>query len=291
MIIRASGLSDIGKVREQNEDSYSIFELNAGNSIPCKAMVVADGVGGHNAGEVASQKSVELFADFMQKYNRDETGAGRFLQEAIIKVNAGIIALKRRKAEYEKMCTTLSALIITPQNKYFIGHVGDSRIYLYRDKEFSLLTRDHSAVQEALDQGKITEKEAENHPDRSLITQAIGYQDTVQVDIKSSFIKSNDIFLLCSDGLSSYVPKSDIENVLKKNKPPNIICKELVKKANDAGGKDNITVIVVSISDPGEKRRRLLQHIPILKNIFPQTNGEDNQAPATVIESKDSEKC
>jgi PPM family protein phosphatase len=286
MIIRASGLSDVGKLREDNEDSFGIFNFSEGNSTPYKAMIVADGVGGHNAGEVASQKAVEIFAELLQKYVHNEMSPGRFLHEIIIKVNSAIFNFKRKNAEYERMCTTLSALIIAPNMKYFIGHVGDSRVYLYRDKELSLLTRDHSAVQDAVDEGKITAKEAENHPDRSMITQAIGYQETVQVEIKSSYIKSNDIFLLCSDGLSTYVARGDIENSLKKKKPPNVLCKDLIKKANYAGGKDNITVIVALIYDPSEKKKSLFRRIPIIRNYFPDTISDD-EAPKTVFKSED----
>ncbi len=225
-----------GKVRQDNEDSYLVKET------PFPLFAVADGMGGHQAGEVASQLAV----DFLDSYAFDAGNLFFDIEEAIKKANEEILKLGISNLSYRGMGTTLSMGIFCGQ-KLFIGHVGDSRIYLFRDKELKQLTTDHSLVNELLENKQITCQEAFNHPQRHIITQALGISQELSVEVKEIGLMSGDIILLSTDGLHDMLCCQEIEELLATGKDIESISKLMGEKAMDKGGSDNITFIIVKL--------------------------------------------
>lgn len=225
--------TDKGKVREQNEDSYG-----------CKdnLFIVADGMGGHQAGEIASSIAVEtiLASDSFSNTEND-------LKETIILANNAILAAVSENTEHYGMGTTVVVLKIF-SDTVIIGHVGDSRIYqLNHQEEFNLLTNDHSLVAELVKNGEITEDEAKNHPQRNILTKALGTKGMTEVDVRRYPVQPGDKFILCSDGLTNMVDETLIRDVLIQSNHPQKTAEKLVEMANDKGGIDNITVMAVFI--------------------------------------------
>ncbi len=229
--------TDTGLQRRANEDS-----LLARSPL----FVVADGMGGAQAGEVASKIAVESFHAGLPDGSLPEEG----LAAHALAANARIHELSRQNAEQAGMGTTLTAVYVGEQ-EVAIAHVGDSRAYCLRDGELLRLTDDHSLVDELIREGRLTPEEAEDHPQRSIITRALGPEETVEVDTRSFRARAGDIYLLCSDGLTSMVPEARLAEVLRLHAGARLrdIGEALIAEANRAGGRDNITVILLRLEE------------------------------------------
>lgn len=222
------GKSDIGLVRTSNQDCFYIDES-------LKWAVVADGMGGHNGGETASNMAVETI--------KNEISDGKSPYDAIVKANALIYEKSLREETLLGMGTTV-VFCSAGDKKAEILHVGDSRAYKISNGKMERITKDHSIVQQLIDSGTITEEQAKYHPQKNLITRAVGTENSVSVDFNTVDFTSGDIILLCSDGLSSYVDGDDILDIINKNDLHTAVSK-LIEKANENGGKDNVTVVLI----------------------------------------------
>jgi PPM family protein phosphatase len=228
-------LTDTGRQRRDNEDSMYVR---------APVFVVADGMGGAQAGEVASRIAVETFAQGLPDSGSPEERLADRVREA----NRQIHELSHADLERHGMGTTLTAAYLDDSH-LAIAHVGDSRAYLFRDGELRRLTQDHSLVGELVRKGKLTEEQAEEHPQRSIITRALGPEASVEVDTWTYAVKDGDIVLLCSDGLTSMVPEEKIAEVLGSSSSLSDAAARLIREANAAGGRDNITVVLTRLED------------------------------------------
>ena len=240
--------SHIGKVRKNNED-YCKGEIIDTEFGSIGIFALADGMGGHNKGEVASKMAVDniiifLKENLLQSNNIKIDYIDDIIKQAYNNVNYMIYEKSISDIEFEGMGTTLVVAIIYKNNIY-IANVGDSRCYLLNNNEFNKVTIDHSVVEELVQANIITEKEAKTHPRRNHITRAVGTDEMVIVDIFKKDIHLNDKVLLTSDGLTGFVDDETIKEILLKNKDINNLAKDLINKANDVSGKDNISVILI----------------------------------------------
>ncbi|MGZ4690018.1 MAG: Stp1/IreP family PP2C-type Ser/Thr phosphatase [Acidimicrobiia bacterium] len=235
MKLISGGATDQGQVREANEDGYVVDRR-------LQLFAVADGMGGHRAGEVASATALEAL--------RAAVASGTGIGDAITSANAAVHGKASDDVELHGMGTTLTA-IVPDGNGVLIGHVGDSRAYLLRDGELRQLTTDHSLVEELVREGRLTEEQAAVHPQRSIITRALGVEGNVEVDVYPVALQPGDRLMLCSDGLTTMVRPNDIAAVLRQESDPTRAANLLVDAANAAGGEDNITTIVIDIEDDG----------------------------------------
>lgn len=241
--MKVSCASDIGKQREVNEDRC-FFDANTG------LFIVADGVGGHRAGETASEIAVKtvsksLFpADGTAVYERREDAVSDAIRRSIEEANEAIYTAASQNPELHGMGTTI-VVSLQSDSELYIAHVGDSRAYLIRDDMIRQLTEDHSYVAELVRAGSITPEEARRHHLRNVITRCVGTEPQVEVDIQEVRLVSGDYVVLCTDGLSELVSDDFIKDVVLDAGNPTEACRQLVDLANQLGGTDNITVIVV----------------------------------------------
>jgi serine/threonine protein phosphatase PrpC len=242
MKTRVFGLTDVGRRRESNQDSLLVAPERG-------LYAVADGMGGHAAGEVASHIAIEALSEVLRDVafltdHTDPQTAGTRLQGAFVEGNQRICDSVVTRGEWRGMGTTIVALV-TLEDRAVIGHVGDSRAYLLRDGKLRRLTNDHSWVSEQVRMGLMTDEEAHRHPMRNIVTRALGNRPALDVDINESEAVPADVFLLCSDGLNSMLTDVEITETLQANRQdPETACQKLVEAANAKGGEDNITVIV-----------------------------------------------
>jgi len=232
MRVTAAAATDIGRVREGNEDSY----LTEG-----PLFAVADGMGGHRGGEVASQLAVETLGKMFKE------GAGD-LPDQVQEANRVVFERSILDRKVAGMGTTLTAALVEG-DRVRLAHVGDSRAYLLRDGELRLLTEDHTLVNRMVSEGEISKEEAETHPQRSVLTRALGVDTVVDVDDDTFQVRPGDRLLLCTDGLTSMVSEDQIGEVLRTVRDPQEAAKRLVRMANEAGGVDNTTVVILDFSD------------------------------------------
>lgn len=225
-------LTDVGKKRSLNEDSFI-----ADGSI----FAVADGMGGHRAGEIASSIALDVLKSNLAKQSKDPLD--QKLVNAIKLANKEIYTKAIRDLDRRGMGTTLTAAVLH-DDKLYVGHVGDSRLYLLRDGKLTQLTGDHSLVAQMVESGHLKPEEAEVHPQRSIITRAVGSEADVEVDVVITDILPDDRFLLCTDGLTSMLTDNEIAETLRDRDDLDAACRELVDWANDRGGNDNITAII-----------------------------------------------
>ena len=235
--LHAAGITDVGQVRSGNEDS-----LHVGDSV----FAVADGMGGHRAGEVASALALEPIAALDGRVFGDVDEARAALGDAVVDANRTVVDAAAHDSSLSGMGTTLTAALFEGRRLH-VAHVGDSRAYLLRDGDVVQLTRDHTFVQQLLDDGRITEDEVATHPHRSVITRAIGAQKHVEVDMQTIDLRDGDAVLLCSDGLSGPVEEDRIAELLRSDLAPAAVVTALVDAANDAGGPDNITAVLLTV--------------------------------------------
>jgi serine/threonine protein phosphatase PrpC len=230
--------TDSGRLRRNNEDSLLAR---------APLFVIADGMGGAQAGEVASAKAIEVFQDGLP----DAGGpAEERLAELIVQANANVHALSSTDRELHGMGTTTTAVYVG-EEEVALAHVGDSRAYLLRDGRLERLTSDHTLVEELLRQGRITEDEAEHHPQRSIVTRSVGPEPEVQVDRLTLRARHGDVFLVCSDGLTSMISEDHVEQILNASPTLADAAHALVQAANDAGGRDNISVVLFALEEVG----------------------------------------
>jgi Serine/threonine protein phosphatase len=234
-----------GIVREKNEDYYNIVSDSNGKVI---AFIIADGMGGHNSGEVASKMAVDCVTSKIKAYSEQVNEDDEFVSDALVNIiqtaNKDIFENAQNCADNFGMGTTL--IVAMPKtDKMHIGHVGDSRAYRIREGKIHRITTDHSYIEELLRNGTINQEEAKIHPKKNLITRALGSEE-LEVDYYLSDLESGDMFVFCTDGLTNMVDEETIENVCKTYEPQQA-SDTLIELANNNGGEDNITVIVVKI--------------------------------------------
>ncbi|MEE2777938.1 MAG: Stp1/IreP family PP2C-type Ser/Thr phosphatase [Acidobacteriota bacterium] len=248
--IRAFGLTDPGLARPHNEDS---FFVDASSSV----YVVADGMGGHSHGEVASKIAVDTISDLLGGPNpvlgdvASSDGSALLphslrLKEAIERAHDAMIDAIRGNLSLQGMGTTVAGFMVEG-DVASVAHVGDSRVYRRREGVFELLTTDHTWVNEQVMAGHLSEDQARTHPLRNVVTRALGGETEVLVDVRELEILAGDVFVVCSDGLTAMLEDEDIERRLQSEDSLEQICQQLVDDANARGGVDNITVIVVSM--------------------------------------------
>ncbi len=253
MTHRACGATDVGRRRESNED---YFLVDPGIDV----YAVADGMGGHAAGEVASEIAITTLKSALHQKEAAEPAQGdgpgdpkqitaRIMRNAIVEANAQICRSVEERIEWQGMGTTLVALALV-NSSAIIGHVGDSRAYLFREGVLTRLTSDHSWVNEQVKLGLLSPQDAERHPWRNIVTRALGNKKEVDVDLLEQPTVPGDLFLLCSDGLNTMLSDTEIADILKDCRvEPEQACRKLIESANASGGEDNITVVLLKI-DP-----------------------------------------
>jgi protein phosphatase len=250
--IIASVQTDVGCVREANEDSGRHVRSSDPQIQALKGSltIVADGMGGHASGEVASQMAVELISEF---YYQDRTNStGEALKNAIEEASRQIYQTSLTDEKYFGMGTTLVALVLQ-NNTAFVAHVGDSRLYRLRGDDFQQITEDHSQVMEMVKYGIISREEAKNHDDKNVILRAMGTQPEVEAELTEPFAaEPDDTFLLCSDGLCDMLDDDEMRMILITSPDVHSACERLIAAAKERGGHDNITVGIVKISTSGE---------------------------------------
>lgn len=241
-MIKAYAKSDVGKVREMNQDYYYIS-----NSLDeVQLYILADGMGGYNGGEIASKIAVETAKNYIEnnfkEIEKDRDSIIQLLGSSMEYANMVVYEKSQEKPELHGMGTTLEICLIY-NNKVYIGHIGDSRIYRIRKEFIRKLTQDHSYVQKLVKEGKITKEQAEVHPQKNMLTRALGCNAFVEPDVMVKGFLKDDILVMCSDGLTNMVKTEIIYKEASKNieQAP----KELVRIANENGGKDNVTVVII----------------------------------------------
>ena len=269
-VLRSFGLSDRGQKRESNEDCFAIAELartirvhktnlpQPQTSLSFQrghVFLVADGMGGKEAGEIASELSVKTVEEFLLNSLRcfsnlrssEEQGVLRELQEALRQADSRIFEETAKHPEWQGMGTTLTMAIVVDW-RLFVAHAGDSRCYLYSGRKLQQLTQDHTVAAEMTRRGVISAERAAGHPWRHVVTNILGGKERgVQVELHSLELHSEDILLLCSDGLTEMVSEEQIAAVLQREHDPQRACERLVTEANRLGGRDNVTAVVARI--------------------------------------------
>lgn len=258
MSVSAYGLTDVGRKRRHNEDAY-LLDAERG------LFVVADGMGGHAAGEVASRITVESIQEYIAATDEEHESSwpfgfnsrvsleGNRLTTAVEKANEKVMRAVQNRPELKGMGTTVVAALFDADRATLV-HVGDSRAYLFRDGELRRLTDDHSWVQEQVNAGILSEDEAKSHPLKNVVTRALGGAVHVSVDLIEVPVRAGDRFLLCSDGLTGMVPDEDLFALFKSGDGLEKIVRQFIDQANDRGGVDNITAILVEVAgDPAAK--------------------------------------
>ncbi|MCB0867030.1 MAG: Stp1/IreP family PP2C-type Ser/Thr phosphatase, partial [Solirubrobacterales bacterium] len=233
-ITEAVQLTDTGRQREANEDSLFLGP---------PLFAVADGMGGAQAGEVASHLAVEAFS----AADPDSAPPEELLRTTIEAANRSIYELAQGDSSRSGMGTTLTAALLRGEEISF-GHVGDSRAYVFRDGQLKQITNDHSLVEELRRQGRLSREQAADHPQRSVITRALGPEPDVEVDTMTFRGRDGDVFLLCSDGLTTMLSDEDVHAILRREGSLEKKARWLVRAANERGGRDNITVVLFSLS-------------------------------------------
>lgn len=252
----ASVQTDRGCVREANEDAGRFFRPSDPRLLAEKGFltIVADGMGGHLGGEVASKLAVEAVG---RVYYREQASPEAALRTAFEEANQQIYQASLGDEKLRGMGTTCTALALL-DGKAIVAHVGDSRLYLMREGEAYLMTEDHSAVREMVRRGLISQREARHHADKNVILRALGTNPQVEISIwdKPLEVRAGDQFFLCSDGLSDMVENEEIRQVLSDSDDPHAACERFIALAKERGGHDNITVGVIRIQLAGKTRAR-----------------------------------
>ena len=249
MDVKAYGLTDVGRQRQHNEDSFLVAD-------EAKLFLVADGMGGHAAGEIASRIAVDSISEFIvhtkeddgtwpHAYDEQYTRTTNRLMAALRMANTRVLEAMRKDAKLRGMGTTVVAFM-ADDGKISVAHVGDSRAYMIRNGRISRITNDHSWVFEQVQAGMLTEAEAEKHPLRNVITRALGGALSVNPDASEIDCRPGDLYLLCSDGLTGMVPEDQILELVTANADDlEKACRQLIDVANEHGGLDNVTAILV----------------------------------------------
>lgn len=243
--MKMSCSTDIGIVREENQDSVFVHAFDDYSGV----FIVADGMGGYEGGKLASSKAVETIFDVIQKKwtpSMTDKQILELLKKSVKSANKEIFDIAVQNPQLYGMGTTVVVCIIKNEMLY-TANVGDSRCYVCNKRELVQITKDHSLVYDLISRGLITKEEARNHPQRNVITRAVGSEEDVTVDVFATQLFNKDVVMLCSDGLHSMVSENDIKTILKRYSTN--AANKLIKSANENGGLDNISVITVKISD------------------------------------------
>jgi serine/threonine protein phosphatase PrpC len=252
----AFGLTDVGRKRKHNEDAFAV-DLSDG------LFIVADGMGGHAAGEVAARITVETIGEFIAATRQKEEATWPFKYDHSLDFNSNRLAIAIEKANERVMAavaaqpwlkgmgTTVVAGLLN-EKILSLAHVGDSRAYLYREGVLKRLTDDHSWVHEQVAAGILTEDEAKSHPLKNVVTKALGGGASVAPDLRELPFSARDRFLFCSDGLTTMLSDEEIEDLVAQHEDPQELCRALIDLANDKGGVDNITVVVARVVNAPE---------------------------------------
>ena len=246
--MRAAGLTDIGKVRSINQDSFHLMEDK-------KIYIVADGMGGHAAGDQASRIAVKTITEILSTYDfdteefaSDDSGSGMSIEEliryALQEANEQILLASMSNQHLQGMGTT-AIVGVEYRGSIFVGHIGDSRTYLVRNQQLSQITEDHSVVQQLVKAGAISEEEAQVHPYKNVITRCLGMQANVEPDTVELVLQTGDRILMCSDGLSNMVTNKVMEEIVNAHTDAKEAAQQLIDLANENGGTDNITVVLL----------------------------------------------
>jgi len=248
--VQVAGETNVGRKRNHNEDSFTVIEEE-------NLYLVADGMGGHASGEVASQLAIETIRNFFQATGEDPDAtwpykmdkARKYEENRLITgiklANLRIFEAAQAEPKYRGMGTTIVATFLVPDGLY-VAHVGDSRIYRIRDGVIEQMTEDHSLLNDYMKMKKLTPEEIERFPHKNVIVRALGMKETVKVDTRFEAPKPGDIFLLCSDGLSGMLSDEEMNTLVGKHGADLSVCaSKLVESANNAGGVDNITVVLI----------------------------------------------
>ena len=240
--MRAFAKSDVGKLRDTNEDSYYISNVDD----EIKIFILADGMGGYNGGEIASKLAVSTALSYIQtnfaNTPKEKEDILNLIKSAMEYANMVVYEKSNNEKELTGMGTTLEVCLIY-NNKVYIGHVGDSRVYRIRKEFIRKLTHDHSYVQKLVKDGTITEEEARNHPKKNMLMKALGCTAFLEPDVTVKGFIKDDIILMCSDGLSNMLDDEEIYEIIRQE--GTLAAEKLVEKANENGGYDNITAIVI----------------------------------------------
>ena len=239
--MRVFARSDIGKERTKNEDHYYVSD-----NPKLKLFIVADGMGGYNGGEVASEIAVNSVKEYItgnfDKFKNSKEDIKIMIKNAIEYANSAIYERAKRVKDLKGMGTTIDVCLIY-YNTMYVGHVGDSRVYRIRKKFLRKITKDHSYVQQLIEDGTITKEEAYTHPKKNMLTKALGCEGDVEPSIYVKTFIKDDIVLMCSDGLTNLIKENEIYEIVKEN--PIKATDRLIAKANENGGLDNITVVII----------------------------------------------
>lgn len=239
-------LSDVGKKRLVDEDSILTLEFNTvfeSNVHKLNLLVLADGMGGHSKGEIASKIATNTIAEKIMSQIISGNDYTNGIKQAILEANKQILEYTIKNSDAEGMGTTVVCALVDKNNVY-LASVGDSRAYVISGDEIRQVTKDHSRVQELIDAGQIKAEEAVTHPQKNVITLAVGIYSDIEVDTMKLTLADDEFLLLCCDGLTNEVNDEDIQQIVAELKEPQSACKKLVDLANDHGGKDNISVII-----------------------------------------------
>lgn len=241
--MRIVAKTDKGNIRDSNQDAYACGEF----SDEVVWAVVCDGMGGAAGGNIASSLAVKVISDKINasyRENMRDSSIKNMLDSALTAANIEVYDFAEAQPDLKGMGTTVVCAVVR-DNQAYIAHVGDSRAYLINSDKINQITTDHSMVQDLLSMGKITEEEAQNHPNKNIITRAVGVNKSIEIDFEQIDMNDDDFLLLCTDGLSNYVTNDDIVD-LTSDKKHYAFADRLVQKANANGGGDNITVVIVS---------------------------------------------
>ena len=239
--LKAFSITDIGERRRVNQDYVFCSEKSIGK-LP-NLFVVADGMGGHNAGDYASRYCVEFFKQKIEEH--EITSPIALIEAAIKETNEALLSKAQEQSELEGMGTTLVVATIF-DNEMYVANVGDSRLYVI-GKEMKQVTEDHSLVEVMVKTGELDRQEARVHPNKNIITRAIGANITVEPDFFEVNLEEGDTVLMCSDGLTNMLEDETIERIIKENDDPATAAETLVRCANENGGKDNIAIIIIKV--------------------------------------------
>jgi len=249
MRIEVAGLSHVGMKRNHNEDNLLLLPEE-------RLFVVADGMGGHSSGEIASKIAVDEMGEFFKMTSQDQDITWPYkmdksrnydenrLATGIKLANVRIFEKASADQKYKGMGTTIVSVYFAKQTEVVVGHVGDSRVYFFRDGVLKQITEDHSLLNDYLKAKKLTPEEIESFPHKNVIVRALGMKDSVQVDLNRLDPRAGDIFLLCSDGLSGMVTDPQMQNVLQQTPDLDKACSQLIDLANANGGNDNVTCVL-----------------------------------------------
>lgn len=230
-----SARSDIGLVRPVNEDNYAV--------VAPQLFVVADGMGGHVAGEIASKLAVDCMVATLSE-GKDSCEPRQLLERGIQEANHAVYFEAQKDSRYAGMGTTLTAVLLQ-EDRIHWGHVGDSRLYLFREHQLCQLTNDHSLVWELVRAGTLLPEETRSHPQRNILTRAVGASETIQIDFDTIQWQQGDTLLICTDGLTNMLDDQQICRILSSDAPIDSCVHRLINEAKEAGGYDNITVILL----------------------------------------------